>query len=92
MTILFKTAAEQEQHFFNIWDSIRAVTPSGSITRKETGKISRNITDSMGVIDGSIPGTETSRLMEKYAQCRTGVTYTCKTSKAGRSLNSTLSW
>jgi hypothetical protein len=92
MTIIFKTEAEQKQHFFGIWDSIRAITPSGSITRKETGKLSKQVTDAMGINDATIPGTATSKLMEEYAQSRPGVTYTSRTSKSGRSLNSTLKW
>ena len=92
MTVIFKTEAEQEQHFFGIWDSLRAVTPSGSITRKETGAISRQLTDNLGILNATIPGTATSRLMDKYAKSRIGVTYTYKPSKTGRCLKSTLSW
>ena len=90
MTVIFKTHAERKQHYVGEMDSAFALLPSKSkMTRKDVGIASRKKTDSMGLFNVTIPGYDTSLIMEDYAKVR-GFTYTFKLSKNGKRLNSTV--
>jgi hypothetical protein len=90
MTVMFKTPAERKQHYFGEMDSAFALMPIGSkMTRKDVGIASRKKTDSMGIFNATIPGYDTSLIMEEYAKVR-GFTYTFKLSKTGKRLQSTV--
>ena len=90
MTVIYKTPAERKQHLVGELDAIFALLPIGAkINRKMLGAASRKRTDSMGLFNVTIPGYDTSIIMEVYATSR-GYTYTCKLSKTGKRLNSTV--
>ncbi len=90
MTVIFKTHTERKQHFFGLMDAKFALMAQGtSLTRKVLGQASRKETDGMGQFNVTIPGYDTSIIMEDYAKVR-GFTYTFKLSKNGKRLNSTV--
>ena len=92
MTILWKTKAEQIEHFVSIIESRMAIFPSGKITAKELGMASRQVTDAMGISNATIPGTARIDAMFTCATKHGLSSPTYVKSKNGKRLNTTLSW
>jgi hypothetical protein len=92
MTILFKTKSEQIDHFESIIHSFRSIFPTGKMTAKELGQASRRVTDAMGMPNTTIPGTARVDAMFSYAKKHGLPQPSFTPSKAGRRLNTTLSW
>jgi hypothetical protein len=57
MTILWKSKTEQIEHFVKLVEARMAIFPHGKITAVQLGKASRQVTDSMGIPNATIPGT-----------------------------------
>ena len=92
MTTLFKTETVKEQHVHSIIDARRSIFPAGSMTRKEIGSSSRQITDSAGILGATIPGNKTVDYMISYA-AKNGLNKpTFTLSKKGKRMNATISW
>ena len=92
MTVIFKTPAEQIEHFESIIHSRRSISQTGKITAAELGKASRQVTDAMGIQNATIPGTARVDSLFSYATKHGLATPTYTLSKKGYRLKATLSW
>jgi hypothetical protein len=89
MTTLFKQPTEREQHWNGCLDSYFAINKFAKITRKQLGQLSRKVTDSLGILNATIPGYDMTTVMEKYAVTN-GLSVSYKNSKTGKKLNFTI--
>jgi len=92
MTILWKTKVEQQEHFVKLIEARMAIFPHGKITAVELGKASRQVTDAMGILNATIPGTARVDSMFFCASKHGLNPPTFKLGKKGQRLGAELVW